>query len=69
MADTTASLPLHRLHALIAGAFRRGIECEHAGEIHSTEHSYIHSEHHANRIIKELTEAGRISVTATPQED
>ena len=62
MGDVSVSLPLHRLHSLIAGAFRRGVEVEHAGEVHSTEHSYIHSEHHARRMIEEFTQAGFIAV-------
>ena len=61
--NETATLPLSRLHSMIESAFRRGAEVEHEGKIHSTEHAYSHSEHHARRIIEEFTEAGFIEVT------
>ena len=63
MTDKTASLPLSRLHSLIAGAFRYGVESEHDGKIQSVEWSYAASEHHARRIVEEFTEAGFIAVT------
>ena len=66
MSGKNATLPLSRLHSMIAGAFRYGAECEHRGQIHSTEHAYAHSEHHARKLIEEFTEAGFITVGALP---
>ena len=66
MSTEIVSLPAHRLHSMIAGAFRYGAECERNGKIHSLEHAYTHSEHHARKIIDEFAGAGHIEVT---QED
>ena len=70
MADEMASLTLTRLHGLISGAFRLGLDTERAGTITTTEQAYAHSEHHARVMVREFTAVGFIAVTVPPaQED
>lgn len=67
MADEMVSLPLFRLHSMIAGSFRYGAECERLKTLGGTEMVYGLSEHHARKLVDEFTEAGH--VTTAPPED